>query len=553
MKRATKETDHKFDEVFDVVVVGSGAAGFSTALGAVDEGLSVLIVEGNDKWGGNTSMSGGGMWLPDNPLMRRDGVGDSREDGLEYMEATIGTPSRSSSTERKEAFLDGIDDFVTTSEKFGITFSRAPNYPDYYPELPGGKIGRAIEVAPIDSKKIGEWWDTLLGASPLPAKTDDVYLLGRAWSTPGGLVRGAQLVFRALGGVVTGKRLTGIGAAWSTAYLKALVIDRGVELRLSTPLEDLIEEDGRIVGVQVRQGSRIVSIGARYGVMLAAGGFEGNAGLRQELQGVPGATSGSTYNKGATTQIAQKYGAAVELMDDAWWGGSVEGFPDGGPGFIVGERSMPHSIMVDSEGNRFANESESYVDLGHHMIEHDGGKGPYWLIMDHRYILRYLRTFALDPRANKAREDLGIIVKAKTLPELAKAIGVKPSVFREAVERFNGFARAGVDGDFARGNSAYDRYYGDPTVHPNPNLGTIEKGPFVAYRVVLGDLGTKGGVLTDSDARVLCEDGSVIEGLYASGNNSASVMGNTYPGPGSTIAPAAVFGVRAARHMARRD
>ena len=175
-----EEFDGKFDEVFDVVVVGSGGAGFATALGAADSGLSTVIVEGSEKWGGSTSMSGGGMWLPNNPLMQRDKVGDSREEAIEYMMASIGTPSKSASPERQAAFVDGVADFVNTAEKHGVEFVRAPNYPDYYPELPGGKIGRGIEVKPLDSKRIGSWWDTMLGAVPLPAKTDDVWLLGRA-------------------------------------------------------------------------------------------------------------------------------------------------------------------------------------------------------------------------------------------------------------------------------------------------------------------------------------------------------------------------------------
>lgn len=494
-------------------------------------------------------MSGGGMWLPNNPLMRRDKVGDSHEEALEYMEACIGSPTRSSSPERKAAFVDGVDDFVLTAQRYGITFSRAPNYPDYYPELPGGKIGRGLEVPPIDSKKIGQWWDKLLGAVPLPAKTDDMYLLGRAWSTPGGFVRGADVVFRALGGAVTGKRLAGIGAAWSVAFLKAVVLNNNVPLWLNSPLEDLIFEDDKVVGALVNREGQSIRVGARRGVMLAAGGFESNIQWRQKYHGVSGAPSGNPGNQGVPIEIATNYGAAVELMDDAWWGGSIEGFPGGGPSFIVGERSMPFSMMVDSSGKRFANESESYVDLGHHMIENDGGIGPYWLILDSRYALRYFRSFAIDPRANKARKEAGVTIKAKTLPELAVKMGVDPETLRQTIERFNGFARAGIDGDFARGNSAYDRYYGDPTVRPNPCLGTIERGPFTAYRVLLGDLGTKGGLLTDTDGRVLREDNSAIEGLYSAGNNSASVMGRTYPGPGSTIGPAAVFGLRAARNM----
>ena len=543
----------QFDEVFDVLVVGSGSAGFATALGAADSGLSVLMVEGSEKWGGSTSMSGGGMWLPNNPLMRRDKVGDSRQEALEYMLSCIGTPSRSASKERQEAFVDGVDDFVLTAEKYGVKFGRAPDYPDYYPELPGGKIGRGIEVEPIDSKRIGEWWNSMLGAVPLPAKTDDVWLLGRAWSTPAGFVRGAQVVFRALGGVVTGKRLAGIGAAWATAFLEAVVLKLGVPLWLDSPIEEFIMDDDRVVGAVINRGGERVRVGATRGVMLAAGGFESNTEWRQKYHSIDGVPSGSAYNTGATIALAEEAGAALELMDDAWWGGSIAAFPGGSPSFIVGERSMPYSIMVDSTGRRFANESESYVDLGHHMQELDGGKGPYWLIMETRFIRRYFRTFAMDPKAGKARREQGIAVKAKSLDELAEKINVDPVTLRKTVGRFNGFARAGIDGDFHRGDSAYDRYYGDPTVRPNPNLGPLEKGPFHAYRVVLGDLGTKGGVLTDVYGRALREDGSVIEGLYAAGNNSASVMGNTYPGPGSTIAPAAVFGMRAARHMAEKE
>ena len=206
--------------------------------------------------------------------------------------------------------------------------------------------------------------------------------------------------------------------------------------------------------------------------------------------------------------------------------------------------------MVDAAGDRFANESESYVDLGHHMVEHDK-TGPHWLVADARHARRYLRSYAVDPRKTKLMAERGIMVKADSVGELAWRLDMEPARLVSTVDRFNGFARAGVDGDYGRGNSAYDRYYGDPTVHPNPCLGPVEKGPFTAFKVVIGDLGTKGGVATDVDGRVLSEDGSVIDGLYSAGNNAASVMGRTYPGPGSTIGPAVVFGLRAARHMAR--
>jgi 3-oxosteroid 1-dehydrogenase len=284
--------------------------------------------------------------------------------------------------------------------------------------------------------------------------------------------------------------------------------------------------------------------------MLAGGGFDQNKQWRQKYHGIDGSPSGAPGNLGGPIDIAADAGAALQLMDDAWWGASVAPLPGEGPGFIVGERSFPYSIMVDAAGDRFANESESYVDLGHHMLEHDK-TGPYWLVADARHARRYLRSYAMDPRKTKLMAERGIMVKADSVGELAGRLDMEPARLVSTVDRFNGFARAGVDGDYGRGNSAYDRYYGDPTVHPNPCLGPVEKGPFTAFKVVIGDLGTKGGVVTDVDGRVLSEDGLVIEGLYSAGNNAASVMGRTYPGPGSTIGPAVVFGLRAARHMAR--
>ena len=542
----------KFDHSFDVVVVGSGGAAMATALGAVDENLDVVMLESTGKWGGSTAMSGGGLWLPNNPLMQRERVADSRESALAYMEACVGNEGRATSRERKEAFVDSVADFVTTAERHGVEFVRAGEYPDYYPELPGGRIGRAVEVKPLDSKVLGEWYSTLRLTAPLPIKTDDVWLIQRAWSTWGGFKRGASLVFRMLGFLSTGKRGVGIGAALATAMFDGVVQKGGAKLWLDSPVEELIFDGDRVVGVRITRDGRTQTVGARRGVMLAGGGFDRNADMRMQYHGISGDSSGNPGNLGTAIALGQRAGAALELMDDAWWGASVIGADGGDPSFIVGERALPYSIMVDANGDRFANEAESYVDLGHHMLEHDKD-GSYWIIGEARHSRRYMRTYAMDPRTNKKLAAEGSMAKRGTIEELARELRMEPARLRATVDRFNAFARAGVDDDFGRGKSAYDRYYGDPSVVPNPNLGPLEKGPFTAYRVVIGDLGTKGGVLTDEFARALREDGSVIEGLYAAGNNSASVMGRTYPGPGSTIGPATVFGLRAARHMASRD
>ncbi|MFX0537117.1 FAD-binding protein [Ornithinimicrobium sp. Y1847] len=538
---------------YDVVVVGSGSAAFATAIGAADEGLSVLLLESTDKWGGSSAMSGGGQWLPNNAVMQRDGVADSREEALEYLELTVGDEGQSTSRARKEAFVDGVADWVDTTECYGITWARAKEYPDYYPELPGGKIGRALEVKPVDSKKIGDWWDSARAMMPLPIMTDDVWQIVRSWSTVDGMQRGVRLVTRILGGVVTGKRLVGIGAGLMTALFDVAVQQQGSELWLDAKVTDLIVEDGRVVGVQVERAGREMTVRARRGVMLAAGGFDHNTDMRQKHHGIEGDPSGGPGNLGQVHQIAARHGAAMELMDDAWWGASISGVGEHDPGFLVGERSLPYMLIVDAQGRRFANEAESYVDLGHRMLEHleHNPSGIYWMVSDIRHARRYLRSYAMDPRVNKEMEEAGLRVVAPTLAELAVKTGLDAETFKATIQRFNGFARAGIDADFGKGNSAYDRYYGDPTVHPNPCLGPVERGPFTAYRVVIGDLGTKGGVVTDEWARALREDGSVIEGLYAAGNVSASVMGRTYPGPGSTIGPAVVFGMIAGRHMAR--
>lgn len=547
------ETDH----TYDVVVAGSGAAAFAAAITAADAGLTVLMCESTDRWGGSSSMSGGGLWLPNNPLMQREGAGDSRDEALAYMERTIGDAGPATSRARKEAFVDHVAALVQLLERHGLTFARGADYPDYYPELPGGKVGRVIEVEPFDVKRIGPWWASSRGQDgvPAPVKTDDFWLLQRAWSTPGGMIRGAQVMGRVATMLVRGRRLVGMGAALAASLLE--VAQRlGVELWLSAPETELVVEDGAVVGVRTQHEGREVGVRATRGVVLGSGGFDHNAEWRQRYHGIDGTgSSGSKGNLGTGIEVAMAAGAAVDLMDDAWWGASVPPVgPDGAAAFLVSERSVPHSILVDAAGDRFANESESYVDLGHHMREHAASvPGRYWMVTDVRHALKYLRSYALDPRLTKARTEAGIRHVAATLGELATKLGMEPRRLEATVARFNGFARTGIDQDFGRGNSVYDRYYGDPLVRPNPNLGTLEKGPFTAIEILAGDLGTKGGVVTDEFARVLREDGSVIAGLYASGNCSASVMGRTYPGPGSTLGPAAVFGHIAGRHLLTRE
>ena len=542
-----------FDHSYDVVVDGSGAAAFAAAITVADRGLSVVMIEGTDRWGGSSAMSGGGLWLPNNPLMRRHGAADSREEALEYLRQTVGDDAGpAASPDRRAAFVDGVDGLVRMLEHLGVRFVRAADYPDYYPERPGGKVGRAIEVEPFDVVALGESWATSRGRDgvPGPMKTDDFWLLQRAWSSPGGALRAATVVARVVGMLARRQHLVGMGAAL-TASLFTVAHRLGVDLWLSTPLTGFVLDGGRVVGVRATRGADDITIGATRGVVLGAGGFDHNTEWRLRYQGVSGeASSGSKGNLGTALAASEGIGAALDLMDDAWWGASVPPItPDGTAGFLVSERSMPHSIIVDATGHRFANESESYVDLGHHMLNHPVPVR-FWMIADARHAHRYLRAYAMDRRAMKAMAAAGIVHRARSIDRLADRIEVPADALNGTLARFNGFARTGIDHDFHRGDSAYDRYYGDPLCRPNPNLGTLEKSPFTAVEIVPGDLGTKGGVVTDVHARALRSDGSVIEGLYAAGNCSASVMGRTYPGPGSTLGPAMVFGYLAGQHLA---
>ena len=546
----------RWDYEVDFLVAGTGVAGMSAAITAKRNGLDTLLVESMDKWGGTTAISGGGLWVPQNPLMLRDGVQDDPVAALDYMEQTIGDVGPWTSLERKKAFINSIHHYINELADDGIKWTRAKDYPDYYPDLPGGRIGRGIEVKPFNIKKLGSYRKLMReGGLPAPAKTDDVWLLSRAWSTPDGFIRGARFVFRILGGLLTGRQLVGMGPALAASMMH-VVRKRNIPVWLNSPIVEVVTEKNRVVGAVIKKDGEEVAVRARRGVMLAAGGFAHNKEWRMKYQGVPGWSASPKGQLGQGIEVGEKAGGALGMMEDAWWG-AVPASPDGGEqhGFILNERSDPWSIIVDQKGNRYLNESESYIDVGHHMLEHDKTSPciPSWMVTDHRHATHFMNSTLMIPGARYKLIASGELVEAKTLSELAEKMGADKETFLATIDRFNDFAIDGVDRDFQRGRTEYDRYYSNPLVKPNPNLGTIEKGPFRAMKIYPGDLNTKGGLVTDEWARVQRKDGSVIPGLYASGNNTASVMGHTYPGPGSTIAPAGVFGYLGALHAAQQE
>jgi 3-oxosteroid 1-dehydrogenase len=545
---------------FDLVVVGSGGAGMTAALTAALQGLSTVVLEKTEYYGGSTARSGGGVWIPRNSVLRRAGRGDTPEQAAAYLAHVAGdaVPQslRSAYLEHGPAMLDLV--LANTP----VRFEWVPNYSDYYPEAPGGQAGgRSVEPALFDAKLAGPQLAQLRPPYlPAPAGIT-VTQANYRWmslgtSHPRAITTTARVTARMVISKLRKRRLLSMGQALA-AGLRAGLAQAGVPVWLNTPMTGLRIEDGRVAGVQVVKDGAASLIRARRGVLLATGGFERNAEMRARYQRAPiGAewTVGSPGNTGEGIAAGEAAGGVLDLMDDAWWGPSIP--LTGGPVFCLAERSLPGCIFVNAAGERFMNEAAPYVDAVHAMYDkhtEDNPHIPCWMITDQRYRNRYVFT-GMPPRKPLPRRwyKSGAVVKADTLAGLAEQTGVSPDGLAKTVEKFNEFARAGQDTDFGRGDSAYDRYYGDPNCKPNPNLAPLAQPPFYAIKIVPGDLGTKGGLRTDERARVLRADGSIIEGLYAAGNTSAMVMGRSYAGPGATIGPAMTFGYLAALDAAGR-
>ena len=548
-----------FDRTVDVLIVGSGAAGLVAALTADDEGLSTLVVEKSDKIGGASAYSGGGLWIPDNHVIKAAGVRDSFEEALTYMETVIEDVGPASSRERKVAFLRNGPEMVAFLERLGFEWMPGLGYADYYPDKPGGKAeGRGVEGKVFDVKRLGAWREHLLMnplTPPIPLYTNEVGKFALMAKTRTGFMT----ALRAVGGRMIGRRLLGqipmTNGRALVGRLLELNLQRNLPIWRSSPLVELIMRDGAVLGAVVEHGGQRVHVRAQRAVLLAAGGFAKNAQMRATYEPAPTSTEWTSVPPGDTGDAIRAgidIGAATALMDDAWWGPTLVDPVTGTPSFILWERAFPHAIIVDAAGKRFMNESESYVDAGHHQYERNQTVPaiPAWLIVDARHRRRYPMATLPPGFTPRSAYKSGFITKAPTLDELARKIGVDPAGLAMTVKRFNEMARTGVDEDFDRGRTAYDHVYGDPSHAPNPNLGTLEQAPFYAVKVWPGDLGTKGGLLTDEHARVVRESGEPIPGLYAAGNTTASVMGRTYPGPGSTIGPATTFAYIAMRHLA---
>jgi len=543
---------------FDVVVVGSGAAGMTAALTAAHQGLRVVVIEKTGRFGGSTARSGGGLWVPGNEVLRRAKVTDTPEQARTYLAHVAGDCVPAA---RQQALLEhgpAMVSFVRASTP--VNFAWVPGYADYYPEAPGGlAAGRSIEPVPLDGRVLGA---ELAHLNPpyLPAPDGvtitqgDYRWLSLGPRHPRAIFATVKVAGRMARTRLLGQRVLSLGQALA-AGLRAGLLAKQVPVWLDTPMTGLHTDDGRVTGVAVLRDGQPALIRADRGVVLAAGGFERNAPMRQRYQRPPiGAewTTGSPGNTGDAITAGEAAGAALDLMDDAWWGPSIP-LPSG-PYFCLAERSLPGCILVNGAAQRFVNESAPYVDAVHAMYDGHTDAVPHipsWLIFDQRYRSSYV--FAGLPPGKPLPHRwyaAGTVHRGATIGELAGGPALDPAALAATIARFGEFARTGRDEDFHRGDSAYDRYYSDPRRRPNPCLAALDTPPFYAVKIVPGDLGTKGGLRTDARARVLRPDGTPIAGLYAAGNASAAVMGHSYAGAGATIGPAMTFGYLAALDIA---
>jgi 3-oxosteroid 1-dehydrogenase len=546
-----------WDTTVDLVIIGSGGGGMVAALTAADAGASALVLEKQELIGGSTCMSGGILWVPNNPVMQADGVADSYEDAMAHFEAVVGDVGPASSFERRHAFLTAGPEMVSFLQERGVRFAFCPGYSDYYSSAKGGlDIGRGIEPVPFDGHVLGEWLDKLqpgLAQSlGLAVMTNEARSLSHYNRSIAAFTVSARVVIRTYAARLRRQALLTNGASL-IAQLLHIALGRGIPVWTEAPLDDLVLEDGRVVGVRtVRKGVPVL-VRARKGVVLASGGFAHSPEMREQFGGdQPNRARWSISNPGDTgevIQIAMRQGAKTDFMDEAWWLPSPR-TGRFGQSTLDQARQRPRTIYVDAAGQRFVNESNSYMEVGKAMYARDKTSKavPCWLIFDDRYRKRYAHQRSSPGRFPRKLLESGMLKQAWTLRDLATLCGIDSAGLAETVERFNEHAARGVDPDYGRGESAYNRALGDPNHKVHPCLGPIDEAPYYAVQVVPGDIGTCGGLLTNADAQVIGQDDQPIEGLYATGNGTATVMGRHYLGPGASIANTMIFGYVAARH-----
>jgi succinate dehydrogenase/fumarate reductase flavoprotein subunit len=557
--------------VYDAVVVGSGAAGLAAATSAALLGLKVLVAEKDSVIGGTTALSGGFMWLPGNPVSKRAGVQDQPQQARVYLAHEAGNHFDS---EKVDAFLEAIPEAVDFYEsRTALVFDAAPEFSDYHPEAPGGMAGgRSIIARPFDGRLLGQ--DLARLRPPLPelkfagmtigTGPDLKHFSNATHSVSSALYVAGRLARHVRDMVLYGEDMRLTNGSALAGRLTRSALDAGVEIWTNAEVRRLTHGPDRSVEVEIVHEGHARIVRPRRGVVLAAGGFPNDTSLRAKLfaharRGLGHLSPAPATNTGDGLRLAQNAGGALVLdyPNAAAWV-PVSRVPRGGgefglfPHFI--DRGKPGLIAVMPNGRRFTNEANSYHDFmqGLFAAQEPDDRGNAFLVVDHRFLrsygLGYVKPFPV-PYGPHVRS--GYLKQGRTLAELATQCGIETVALAETVAAHNLSCAAGVDRAFGKGSTAYNRFYGDPRVTPNPCLAPIVEPPFFAVEIFAGDLGTFAGIRTNRHAQVLDSDGSTIDGLYAVGNDAASIAGGNYPGGGITLGPAIVFGYLAGRHMSK--
>lgn len=564
----------KADEAeYDVLVVGTGASGMATAITAAAKGLKVLVVEKEPRFGGTTARSGGWLWIPGTRLATEQGIHEPAGAAKTYLRHETTTHF---DEKRVNAFLDNgpeAIDFFTRSTC--VQFDMPAVFPDYHAEAPGGQQGgRSMVTRPFNGRELGPRIKQL--APPLPELTVFGMMLGsgpeikhfmRAFKSPVSFWYVTKRLTKHFLDVVTaGRGMTLTNGNALAGRLAKAAMDLDIPVWLSSPVRKLVVEGGAVAGALVHRDGKTVRITARRGVVLACGGFPHDVERRKQL--FPHAPTGREHyspspstNTGDGLRLAEAVGGRVDPTIPhaaAWVPTSVTTRPDGTQGVMPHfiDRAKPGVIAVTRNGKRFTNEGNSYHDFVQAMVKacRDESEVSAWLICDHKALRSYgLGCVAPAPLPIGRHLRSGYLKRGASVGELAKHIGVDPVALEATVREFNAAARKGEDPLFGKGSKAYNRYQGDALVTPNPCVAPLENGPYYAIKLVVGDIGTFAGLVTDEKTRVLNAAGAPINGLYAVGNDAASVMGGNYPGAGITLGPALTFGYIAGNQLAQAE
>jgi succinate dehydrogenase/fumarate reductase flavoprotein subunit len=554
----------------DVLVIGSGAAGLTTAITAHHFGADVLVVEKASTFGGTTARSGGWLWVPGNSLASRSGVDDSLLDAKTYIQHEAGNHF---DDERVTAFLDNAGamiDFLEANSEVRFNFGK--NYPDYHPDHPGGaEEGRSIHPQPFDGRKLGNHLATL--ARPMPESTfmgmglnsgpDLKHFLNATKSLRSALFVASRILAHGRDVMVHGRGVRLVNGNALAARLLKTALDRAIPLWSSSPAVQLLKEDGRVAGAIVEKDGKTVRVGARHGIVFAAGGFPHDADrTRRHFKHLHADTAHATLtpegNTGDALRMAEDVNAALDDSFSnaaAWVPVSLITRKDGSVGrfFHLIDRAKPGVIAVTREGRRFTNESENYHDFVRAMMDAcAGGKEvSAFMICDHRTIRRYgLGAVRPSPLPLFPHVRSGYLKTGRSIRELAISAGIVPEDLERTIEEVNRDAAAGRDSAFNRGATSYQRLLGDENFAPNPCIGEISVAPFYAVKIIPGDIATYHGLVTDAQTRVLDVERKPIPGLFAVGNDAASIFGGSYPGAGATLGPAMTFGYICGKNLA---